>query len=132
MTLEYVRFSFFSCIEKKGKFGIPCRILSFVLLRCWKTRPIKGLSGFVMTKIFPLKVKPPFSNCNSAVAKDDSNCLLAGKIWYSGGGPSSKIAFVCGANNRVLRKSASGMAIDKTPVSISLSMLNARIPLKKK
>ena len=44
------------------------------------------------------------------------------------GGPSFNI--VCGASNRILRKSASGMASDKAPVSMSLSMFNSRNPLE--
>ena len=51
-------------------------------------------------------------------------------IWNPGGGPSSKIVFVCGPNNRVLRKSAFGMTFYKAPVSITLSMLNSRNPLE--
>ena len=39
------------------------------------------------------------------------------------GGPSFNIA--CGASNKFLRKSASGMALDKAPVSMSPSIFNS-------
>ena len=126
MTFGYVRSSFFNCIKKNGKFRIPWHISSLVLMRCRNKRPIKGLVRFVMTmnfSLFSLKVMSPTSNCNSTVGIGASNSLLATIIWNSGGGPSFKI--VCGANNRILRKLATGMAIDKAPVSMSPSMFNS-------
>ena len=65
----------------------------------------------------------PTSKCNSTVAIGAYNCPLAIIIWNSGGGPSFNI--VCGASNRILRTSVSGMALDKSPVSISPSMFNS-------
>ena len=100
-----------------------------VLLRCKNKRPIKGLVRFVMTLDFSLNVMSPTSNCNSTVAIGASNRPLATLIWNSGGGPSFNI--VCGASNRILRKSASGMAPDKAPVSMSPSTFNSRNPLEK-
>ena len=76
-----------------------------------------------MTMNFSLNVMSPTSNCNSTVAIGASNCPLATIICNSGGGPSFII--VCGASNRILRKSASGMALDKAPVSMSPSIFNS-------
>ena len=84
-----------------------------VLLRRRNRRPIKGLVTFVITMNFSLNVMSPTSSCNSTVAIGASNCPMATIIWNSGGGPSFNI--VCGASNRILRKSASGMAPDKHP-----------------
>ena len=100
-----------------------------VLLRCRNKRPIKGLVRFVMTMNFSLNVMSPTSNCNSTVAIGASNCPLATIIWNSGGGPSFDI--VCGAINRILRKSAPGMALDKAPVSMSPSIFNSPKSIKK-
>ena len=123
MTFGYVRSSFFNCIENKGKFNIPRRISTMVLLRCRNRRPIKGLVTFLMTMNFSLKVMSPTSNCTSTVAKGASNCPLATIIWNSGGWPSFNIVY--GASNRILRKWASGSALDKAPVSISPSRFNS-------
>ena len=82
-----------------------------VLLRCRNKRPIKGLVRFVITMNFSLNVMSPTSNCNSTVAIGASNCPLATIIWNSGGGPSFNI--VCGASNRILRKSASEWRLTK-------------------
>ena len=75
-----------------------------------------------MTMNFSLNVMSPTSKCNSTVAVGASNCPLATEIWNSIGGPSFN--FVYGASNRILRKSAPGMALDKAPVSMSPSMFN--------
>ena len=72
---------------------------------------------------FSLNVMSPTSNCNSTVAIGASDSPLATIIWNSGGGPSFNI--VCGASNQILRRSASGMALDKAPVSMSLSIFNS-------
>ena len=93
-----------------------------VLLSCRNKRPIKGLVMFVKTIKFSLNVMSPTSNCNSTVAIGASNCPLATINWKSVGGPSCNI--VCGASNRILRKSVSGMVLDKAPVSMSPSMFN--------
>ena len=94
-----------------------------VLFCCRNKRLIKGLVRFVITMNFSLNVMSPTSNCNSIVAIGASNCLLATIIWNSGGLPSINI--VCGASNRILRKSASGMALEKAPVSMSPSIFNS-------
>ena len=70
-----------------------------------------------MTMNFFLNVVSQTSNCNSTVAIGASNCPLATKIWNSGAGPSFNV--VCGTSNRTLRESASGMALEKAPVSMS-------------
>ena len=101
-----------------------------VLLRCRNKRPIKGLVRLVMTMNFSLNVMSPTSNCNSTVAMGASNCALATITWNSGGGPSFSI--VCGASNRISLKSASGMALDKAPVSMRPSVFNSRNPLGNK
>ena len=120
----------FNCIEKKGKFKIPWRISSFVLLRCRIGRPMKELVRFVMTIIFSLNVMSPTWNCDSTVTIGVPNCPLATIIWNSGGGPSFNT--VCVANNRTFRRSASGMAPDKTPVSMSPSMFNSPNSIRNK
>ena len=101
-----------------------------VLLRCRNKRPIKGLVRLVITMNFSLNVMSPTSNCNSTVGIGASNCPLATIIWNSGGGSSFNI--VCRASNQILRKSASGMALDKAPVSMSPSCLTPRNPLENK
>ena len=70
-----------------------------------------------------MQCHPPTSKCNFTVAIGASNCPLATIIWNSGGGPSFSI--VCGASSQILCKSASGMALDKAPVSMSPSMFNS-------
>ena len=94
-----------------------------VLLRCRNKRLIKGLVRLGMTMSFSLNLMSPTSNCNSTVAIGASNCPLANIIWDSGGG--SSFINLCGASNQILRKSASGMALDKAPVSMSSSMFNS-------
>ena len=94
-----------------------------VLLRCRIKRPIKGFVRFVMTMNFSLNVTSPTSICNSTVAIGASNCPLAIIICNTGGRPSFII--VCGASNRILRKSASGTALDKAPESLSPSEIES-------
>ena len=90
---------------------------------------MKGLVRFVMTMNFSLNVMSPTSNCNSTVAIGAYNCPLSTIFWNSGGGPSFNI--VCGASNRTLRRSASGMALDKAPVSMSPSIFNSPKSIRK-
>ena len=94
-----------------------------LLLRCRDKRPIKGLVGFVMTMNLSLNVTSPTSNCNSAIVIGASNYPLANIIWNSGGEPSFNN--VCGTSTRILRKSASGMALGKAPVFMSPSISNS-------
>ena len=124
-TFGNVRPSFFNCIKRKEIQDslTNIKISSTVLLRCRNKRPIKGLVRFVMTMNFSLNVMSLTSNCISTVAIGASNCPLANITWNSGGAPSFK--FVCGASNRILRKSASGMAPDKALVSMSPSIVNS-------
>ena len=84
---------------------------------------MKRLVRFVMTMKFSLNVMSPTSNCNYTVAIGASNCPLASMIWNSGGGPQFNIE--CGAGNRILRNSASGMALEKASISMSPSMFNS-------
>ena len=65
----------------------------------------------------------PTSNCYSTVAMGAFNYPLATIVWNSGGGPSINI--VCRAGNRILGESASRMAPDKAPVSMSPSIFNS-------
>ena len=83
-----------------------------------------------MTMNFSLNVMSLTENCNSTVAIGASDSPLATIIWNSGGGPSFNI--VCGAINRFSRKSASGMALDKAPVSLSRQYLAPGNPLENK
>ena len=76
-----------------------------------------------MTMNFSLNVMSSTSICNSHVAKGASDCPLATIVWNAGGGLS--ISNECGASNRILRKSAAGMAVNKAPVSMSPSLLNS-------
>ena len=94
-----------------------------VLLRCRNKRPFKGLVRFVLSMKYFLNVMSPTSNCNSTVAIAASNCPLATKNWNIGGGLSFTV--VCGASNRILRKLAHGMALDKAPVSMIPSKFNS-------
>ena len=123
MTFGYDRSSFFNCIEKKEKSKIHWRISSMELLRCRNKRPTKGLVRFVKTMNFSPNVMSPTSNCNSTVEKSAFYCPLATINWNSGGGPSFII--VCGASNWILRRSASGMALDKPTVFMSQWILNS-------
>ena len=123
MTFGYVRSSF-----KIQNFKILWRISSIGLLRCRNKRPINGLVRFVMTMKFSLNVMSAISNCNSTVSMGASNCPLVTIIWKSGGRPSYNI--VCGATNRISRKSSLGIALGKEPVSVSLSIFNSRNPLE--
>ena len=84
---------------------------SIVLLHCRNRRPIKGLVSLVKTINFSVNVMSPNSKFNSTVAIVASDCPLATILSNSDGGPSFKI--VCGANNRSLLKSASGMGVTK-------------------
>ena len=65
---------------------------------------------------------------NSTVAMGASSCPLATIIWNSSGGPSFII--VCGASNGILRKSASGMALDNAILSMTRRYLIPRNPLE--
>ena len=65
----------------------------------------------------------PTSNCNSTVTIGVSTCQLSTRFWTSGEGPSFNN--VCGASNRLLRQSASGMALDKAAVLMSPSMFDS-------
>ena len=76
-----------------------------------------------MTLNFSLNVMSPTSNCISTVAIGATNCPLETITWNSGGGPSFNI--VCGASNGILERSASGLALDKAPVSMSPSIFNS-------
>ena len=96
---------------------------SIVLLRCSNRRPINGLVRFIMTTIFSRRLLSPTLNCNSTVAIGSSNCLLATKIWTSGAGLSFNTA--CGTIIRILRNLASGMALDKAPVSMRPSIFSS-------
>ena len=78
-------------------------------MRCRNKRPIKGLVRFVMTMHFSLNVMSMASNCIFTVAIGASSSPLAIINWNSGGGFSFNS--VCGASNRSLRKSASGMTL---------------------
>ena len=62
-------------------------------------------------------------SCISTVAIGASNCPLETIIWKSGGGPSFIV--LCGASNRISRKSSSGEALEKAPVTLSPSMFNS-------
>ena len=110
------------CNQKKGKFRIQGRISNIVLLRCRNKRPIKGLVRSVMTMKFSVNVMSPTSSCTSTVAIGASNFPFATINWNSSGDPSFNIAF--GASNRILRKLASRMALDKASISMGPSMFN--------
>ena len=64
----------------------------------------------------------PTSSCNFFVAICAYNCPLATIIWNYDGELS--FIFVRGVSNRILRKSASGMALDKAPLSTGPLMFN--------
>ena len=83
-----------------------------------------------MTMNFSLNLMSPTSNCIFTFAIGASNCLSASIIWNPGGGTTFKI--VCGASNRILRKSASGMVLDKAAVSMSSSIFKSQNPLENK
>ena len=102
---------------------------SIALLRCRNGRPIKGLVTFVIAIKFSLKILSSSWNWKSTVAIGASNCPLAIINWKSTGG--SSFDTVCGASNRILRKSAPGVAIDTAPVSMSPSMFNSPKPIGK-
>ena len=70
----------------------------------------------------------PTSKCNSTVAMGICNCQLTTIIWNSVEGPTFSI--VCGASSRILRKSVSGMELDKALVFMRPSMHNTDVKWK--
>ena len=104
----------FNCMEKNGKFRIPCRISNMVLFRWRNERPINGLVSFSMTIKISWKSMSSTSSLSSTVLF--GVCPLATIIWKLGAGLS--LIIDCGANNRISRRSASGIVLDRAPVSI--------------
>ena len=78
---------------------------------------------------FSLNVMFLTSNRNSTVAIGAASCALATMIRNSSRRPLLYV--MCGDGNPILRKSASGMALDKTLMSISPTMFNFLISIKK-
>ena len=124
LSFGYELLASFSCIEKDGKWGIPCLISNTVSLCCKIRNPFKGLVILTITMKCRTNVIAPTSNCNSVVGKGVSNCPLATMIWISGGWPSYRIFW--GAICLAFSKSASEVVI----VSISPSIGTPRDPLE--
>ena len=64
----------------------------------------------------------PTSNLSSTVSFGVSNCKFATIIWNVGAGPSLTMDW--GANRRIFLRSASGIALDRDPVSMRPSMVS--------
>ena len=88
MTLVYLWSAVFNCMEKNGKFKIPCRMSNMVLFRCRNERPMSGLVSFSITMKISWKSMSPTSNLSSTVLYGFSSCPLATIIWKLGAGPS--------------------------------------------
>ena len=123
ITLEYVRSSFFQCIEKEVKLRITWRMLSMYCCVVRIGDDPKGLVMLSMTKNFSLNVLSNSWNSTFFVVRGASNCPLATKNGNSGGGPFFNN--VCWASNRILRESASGMTLGKVLLSMRPSMFNS-------
>ena len=99
------------------------------MLRCRNKRPIKGLLRFVMTTNFSRDVVSTTSICISTVAIGASNFPFETVFRDYGRGPI--FSNVCRASNRILCKLASGMALDKAPVSMTHRYLTPQNSLEK-
>ena len=119
---------FFNLHKKNGKFKIPRRISSIVLVFCRNRRPIKGLVRFVVPIDFSLNVMPPILNCNSTVAKGAFKCPLATVFWYSGRRPWFSI--LCRACNWICVNRFPEWHLRKHSCLWTLRCLTLRNPLE--